>query len=88
MCKEMEVKRRKIKRMTRRRFTKWCKNYLKNAKLRQVVQEEENESDSWDNVSHVRAMAENSEKLSQKPLIDDDFESRRSHKQIARNTID
>jgi len=37
--------------MTRRRFKAWCEKYLKNAKLRQVIQEEDDELDSWDAVS-------------------------------------
>ena len=56
--------------MTRHGFTEWCKKYLKNAKLRQVIQEEKNEMDSWGDVSHIRTMDKNSGAFGKKPLID------------------
>ena len=82
MCEEMQTKRVKIRRMTRRGFKDWCQKYLINAKLRQVVQEEDDEMDSWGDISHNRAMHEHSVEYAVNPLIDVP-ESARSHRQIA-----
>ena len=77
LCQEQEKRRVKIRKMTRRGFKQWCNNYLKNAKLRQVVQEEDDEMDSWGDVSHNRAVNKNSVECVRKPFIDV-FEDERS----------
>ena len=84
MNEKKKKKRVKIRRMTRRRFKEWCEKYLKNAKLRQVVKEEDDEKDSWDDVSHNRAIHEHSVDYAVNPLIDVP-EGGRSHRQIARD---
>jgi len=52
---EKKKKRVKVKRMTRRRFKRWCEKFLKNAKLREQIQENDDEMDSWGDVSCNRA---------------------------------